>query len=130
MTGIQMDGVHYRVRVVYDTLQESARLPDGPNAGDMLSGRYERDLVGTYYDHQMDVEPDPRYPGDYDAFFAAITAPVATHTVVMPHGQRTITYQAMVYSAQHTSRGKMAGKRRWHGLSVQFQANAPQRAPA
>ena len=89
MTSIQMDGVHYRVRVVYD-----------------------------------------RYPGDYDAFFAAVTAPVATHTVVMPHGQGTITYQAMVYSAQHTSRGKMAGKRRWHGLSVQFQANAPQRAPA
>ena len=70
MAGITMDGKTYRVRVVYPSVEESARLVEGPNAGDMLSGRRERDLVGTYYDHTLSVEPAPRYPQDYDQHVA------------------------------------------------------------
>lgn len=129
MTGILMDGRTYRVRVVYNTLEESASIKEGPNAGDMLSGRHERDLIGTCYSHSMDVEPDPQYPGDYDDFFDAVTAPMSEHTVTMPHGQSTITYQAQVYTARRRSAGTLAGRRRWKGINITFQAAAPQRVP-
>ena len=120
MAGITMDGKTYRVRVVYPSVEESARLVEGPNAGDMLSGRRERDLVGTYYDHTLSVEPDPRYPQDYDQFFDAITAPVPSHSITMPHGQSTVTYDAM---------GVIAGVRRWNGLQVSFEGIRPVRLP-
>lgn len=129
MAGIQMDGKTYRVRVIFPSVEETARLVEGPNAGDMLSGRRERDLVGTYYDHTLSVEPDPRYPQDYDQFFDDISAPVPSHSIAMPHGQSTVTYEAMVSSVSHTCNGVLAGVRRWKGLQVTFEGIRPARLP-
>ena len=95
----------------------------------MLSGLYKRDLLGTYYDYAMEVEPDPQYPGDYDSFFEAITAPVDSHSLTLPYGQSTITFDAMVTSGSDLYRGQVAGFNRWGGLQVQFTAQKPQREP-
>ena len=121
MAGITMDGKTYRVRVIFPSVEETARLVEGPNAGDMLSGRRERDLVGTYYDHTLSVQPDQ--------FFDDITAPVPSHTITMPHGQGTVTYDAMVSSARHVANGVIAGVRRWKGLQVSFEGLRPARLP-
>lgn len=129
LIGITMDNKHYRVGVLYNTIGRSFRIQEGENAGEMLSGRYELDSHGTYYDYQMDVEPDPRYPGDYDDFFDAISDPNGIHTVVLPYGQSTITLQVKVSSGRDTSRGRLAGVRRWGGLRVVFEAIRPSRTP-
>lgn len=126
---LNMDGTTYRVRIVYDTLIRSFELLEGVNAGEMLSGRHERDLLGTGYTYQMQVEPDPLYPTDYDAFFEAISAPVDSHTIIMPYGQTTITYEAMVESGQDTYRGIVGGRTKWRGLTVQYRYIEPQRVP-
>lgn len=126
---LNMDGTTYRVRIVYDTLVRSFELLEGVNAGEMLSGRHERDLLGTGYTYQMQVEPDPRYPTDYDAFFEAISAPVDSHTIIMPYGQTNITYEAMVESGQDTYRGIVGGRTKWRGLTVQYRYIKPQRVP-
>lgn len=126
---LNMDGTTYRVRIVYDTLIRSFELLEGVNAGEMLSGRHERDLLGTGYTYQMQVEPDPRYPTDYDAFFDAISAPVDSHTIIMPYGQSTITYEAMVESGQDTYRGIVGGRTKWRGLTVKYRYIEPQRVP-
>lgn len=125
MSGIQMDGITYRVRARFESLEERAYLEEGINAGTMLSGDHERDLVGTYLSHALDVEPDPRYPADYDAFYDAIISPVPSHSIVMPHGQSTVTYDAAVEEAAHTGRGVLAGVRRWAGLRVEFSSIRP-----
>lgn len=129
MAGVQMDGRTYRVGVIRSSIEEKASLKEGVNAGDMLSGRRERDLVGTYYGHSLSVEPDPRYPQDYDQFFEAITAPVPSHAITMPHGQGTVTYEAMVSSVQHKSKGTVGGIRRWGGMTVSFESIRPVRRP-
>lgn len=129
MAGITMDGKTYRVRVIFPSVEETARLEDGINAGKMISGFQERDLVGTYYDHSLSVEPDPRYPQDYDQFFDDISAPVPSHIITMPHGQGTVTYEAMIYSARRVANGVIAGVRRWKGLQVTFQGIRPARTP-
>ena len=126
---IVMDGVTYRLRVVYDSLIRAFELMEGVNAGEMISGRHERDLLGTGYTYQMQVEPDPLYLQDYDAFFFFISAPVDTHTIVMPYGQTTITYEAMIESGQDTYQGMVAGRARWRGLTVQYRYIEPQRTP-
>ena len=126
---LNMDGTTYRVRIVYDTLVRSFELLEGVNAGEMLSGRHERDLLGTGYTYQMQVEPDPLCPTDYDAFVDAISAPVDSHIIIMPYGQSTITYEAMVESGQDTYRGIVSGRTRWRGLTVQYRYIEPQRVP-
>ena len=75
MFSIIMDDVTYHLRARYETISRSFRIKDGENAGDMLSGLYRRDMVGTYYDYEIQVEPDPQYPLDYDNFYQAISAP-------------------------------------------------------
>lgn len=129
-TPIIMDGITYKVRIKADpALEESFRIEDGENNGVMLSGRERRDVVGTYYDHSLSVEPIPGEDQDYDAFYAAISAPVDSHTITMPHGQGTITYQAKVISGSRQKKDKLAGVTRYTGLQVYFQALAPQRRP-
>lgn len=126
---IVMDGTTYNLRVQYETIGRSFRLEDGENAGKMISGLYERDLVGTYYDYSMAVEPEPGSEADYDAFYEAISAPVSSHSITMPYGQGTMTFDAMVYKGTDSYRGMVAGQRKWAGLQVNFSAKGPQRTP-
>ena len=126
---ITMDGTTYQVRVKYNSLEQSFRLEDGPNAGTMMSGLRERDLLGTYYDYSISVEPDPASPEDYDRFFRAVSAPTPSHSITLPDGDGTLTFQAMVYSGSHRYKGNIAGRARWSGLTVYFEALRPQRTP-
>lgn len=129
MLSIVMDGVTYNLRVRFDTINRSFRLDEGENAGIMLSGLYNRDLYGTYYDYTMEVERDPNDTATYDAFYEAISAPVESHTVTLPYGQGTITFDAMVTSGSDVYKGKVAGKQQWSGLVVRFSAKKPYREP-
>lgn len=127
VTPIIMDGITYRVRVVYDTMQRNFTLLSGANAGTMLSQREERDLIGTGFSYDMNIEPDPQYIEDYDAFYQAISAPVDTHTITLPYGQTTITYEAMIEGGTDTYRGKLGNKNMFHGLRITCRYIEPQR---
>lgn len=129
VTPIVMDGITYRVRVIYDSMARAFSLLEGPNAGDMLSGRHERDLLGTRYGYSMQVEPDPAHPEDYDAFYDAVSAPVDSHQITLPYGQSTISYEAMIESGQDTYAGILGGKQRWKGLQINYRPIEPQRTP-
>lgn len=125
-----VDGTAYRVRVVYNSLVRAFELREGPNAGDMLSGRHERDLIGTKYTYEMEIEPDPRYQSDYDALYDKLSDPVTSHTVTVPYGQSTLTYAAMIERGSDTYKGEFAAQRRWGGLTVAFKALTVQKEAA
>lgn len=127
MDGVRLDGRLYRVRVVYNTLEQSFELLQGPNEGTMISGRHERDILGTSYQYSFGVEADPRYPGDYDDFFWAISAPVDSHAVEMPSGQGMMRFEAEIQSGRRVYNGVLAGRKRWSGLSVTYIPIEPQR---
>lgn len=124
-----LDGVTYRVRVKMPTLTRSFRIEEGERSGTVKSGDYFRDITGTYYDYAMEVEPDPAHPEEYDAFYEAISAPEESHTITVPYGQGTMTYEAMVSSGTDNQKDKVGGVTRWTGLSVSFKARKPQRRP-
>lgn len=124
--GITMDGVHYRVRIVYDTYLRGFQLFEGQNADYMISGLYERDLIGTNYTYEMRVEPDPKHPEDYDAFVAALAAPVPSHEITVFNGQTTLTYNAMIQGGQDTYKGILSGRHQWGNLTVRYVPIRPQ----
>ena len=126
---IVMDGKAYRVRVVFQSLTREFGLLEGPNAGQMLSGRQERDLLGTGYSYEMQIQPDPTRPLEYDALYEALSQPVDSHEIVLPYGQSSITYQAMIKSGTDTLLGRLAGVNRWGNLSVRYEYIEPQRVP-
>ena len=129
MNGILMDGTTYKVLVVYNSLVRSFELRSGENEDYMISGRHERDLLGTGYAYQLAVEPDPAHPEDYDAFYHAISEPVPSHKITMPYGQSTLEFDAEILGGEDRLLGKLAGVNRWTGLVVDFQPLSLQRKP-
>lgn len=127
---LTMDGTTYRVRIVYNTLVRAFSIIEGSNAGDMLSGRHERDLIGTGYTYEMGIEPEPQFQEDYDAFYDAISDPVDSHVITVPYGQTTMTYEAMIESGSDTYRGILSTVNQWSGLVVRFRYITPQKEAA
>ena len=127
MQNIVVDGVEYRVRVVYESLSRSFSSVEGPNGGTAITARTIRDIIGTKYDYEMRVEPDLRYPEDYDAFYEVISAPVESHMVELPYGAGAQKFEMMVLSGSDAYAGRRMGRNAWKGLKVQFQPITPQR---
>ena len=126
-TKITIDGRDYNIRIKYETLRRVFQISEGPNSGVAIDGTMIRDIIGTRFDYQIDVEPDPADPADYDDFYQLITSPVSSHEVSFPYGQETITFNAAVESGTDTYFGLVGCKRRWGGLSIVFRALTPQR---
>lgn len=92
-----------------------------------MSGEMRRDIIGTYYNYSMSIEADDNYPGEYDAFYEAITAPADSHRIVVPYAQRTLTFRAYVSQGSDELDIMMPSLNRWGGLSFNFVAMEPQR---
>lgn len=109
-----------------ESLKRSFRIPDGTNAGDMLSGDYERDLVGTYYDYDLVITTSDLSVNEYDALFEALSAPVNSHMVEMPYGMTSITFEAMIEGGDDELIPMDDGTW-WGNLNVTIRAKKPQR---
>lgn len=109
-----------------ESLKRSFRIPDGTNAGEMLSGDYERDLVGTYYDYDLVITTSDLSYNEYDALFEVLSAPVNSHTVQMPYGMSSITFEAMIQSGSDELIPMDDGTW-WGNLNVSIKGKKPQR---
>lgn len=127
MSGITIDGIEYAVRIKYETLERDFAIMEGNNSGVSITGRTIPDVYGTKYAYSVQVEPNPSNPSAYDAFYEKISEPVDYHTVVLPYGQSTMTFQARILSGKDVFTGMMGGYNRWKGLSVTFSPIEPQR---
>lgn len=125
---ITMDGVTYSSLHVTKLTRQFSVL-DGENAGRVMSGDMQRDIIGTYYNYQVEIDPDLSTRADYDAFFLAISAPVDSHTLVVPFGQTTLTFQAYVTQGQDELTLMEENANRWENLSFSFIAMSPARTP-
>ena len=123
---ITLDGVTYSTLHVMKLTRNFSVL-DGPNAGRMMDGSMTRDIIGTFYNYSVEIDPDAASRSDYDSFFEAISAPVDSHTLVVPYAQSTLTFQAYVTNGQDELTVMELMANRWENLSFNFIAMAPQR---
>lgn len=126
MTGITLDGITYDVRAVYGTLKRSFDFVEGPNYGSSKYGTEILDTIGTKYSYSVGIEPNPSNPAAYDSFYEAISSPNRTHSVVMPYGQTTLTFDAIINGGNDNYQGKRGNYERWDGLTVEFTPKCPQ----
>lgn len=122
-----VDGVSYNVRVPSGGLQRNFKVLDGPNAGRMLDGSMTRDVMGTFYNYTLTIDRAGASAAEYDNLYQVLSAPAASHSVVFPYGQTTLSFQAYVTEGQDVLLRRKGTGNYWAGLSVQFVAMAPQR---
>lgn len=122
-----VDNVQYNALVT--SLNRSARIKESKLSGDVKSGRHFRDLVGTYYDYDMEIATDRLSNAEYDSLYEALTAPVESHVVILPYGRTTLQFDAYIQSVDDSYIADNGTDRLWGNLSVKFYAIKPQRRP-
>lgn len=125
MRPLEIDGHSYNVAVT--GIKRKAAVLDGKNAGRVLSGRMVRDIIGTYYNYDVSFGTSLLSPTDYDALYELLTAPVDYHTIIIPYGQESLTFQAYVANASDTLRRITENYNHWGDLTITFTAMEPQR---
>lgn len=125
----KIDGVSYNVRVPDGGLKRSASVLDGDNAGRAKSGRMIRDIIGTYYNYTLQIETNGLDVAQYDNLYEVLTSPEEYHTIEVPYGQGTLTFQAYISNAEDAVVTMENGRNTWGGLSINFIAMAPARTP-
>lgn len=125
---ITLDGVTYpHIHVV--NIKRSFQILDGQNAGRVMTGEMERDVIGTYYNYSFEIDQDEATPAEYDSFYEVITAPTDAHTIVVPYAQTTLTFRAYVTQGNDSLEAMLGSQNRWGGLSFNFIAMSPARTP-
>lgn len=126
-----IDGVSLRINII--ELERGFAVLDTQNSGRTISGEMHRDIIGTYYNYTLQIEPDISYRADYDTLYEIVSSPVESHTMTFPYAQESLTFKA--YVTQGNDKYKKcvgrdgAEKNVWSGLSLKFDAMEPQRRP-
>lgn len=122
---VTIDGTSFDVGVEY--IKRQARIEDGPNAGNSKRGDWIRDVYGTFYDYILAFDTSSGLSReDYDTMYGILTAPVEFHTLVVPYGQSTLSFQAGITGAEDNVI-LMDDGTVWGNLSITFRAKSPQR---
>ena len=122
---VTIDGTSFDVGVEY--IKRQARIEDGPNAGNSKRGDWIRDVYGTFYDYILAFDTSSGLSReDYDTLYGILTAPVEFHTLVVPYGQSTLSFQAGITGAEDNVI-LMDDGTVWGNLSITFRAKSPQR---
>ena len=122
---VTIDGTSFDVGVEY--IKRQARIEDGPNAGNSKRGDWIRDVYGPFYDYILAFDPSSGLPReDYDTMYGILTAPVEFHTLVVPYGQSTLSFEAGITGAEDNVI-LMDDGTVWGNLSITFRAKSPQR---
>ena len=122
-----LDGLSYNVFVPEDGVKRSAQVLDGQNAGRSTGGAMTRDIIGTYYNYVIEIDAQYTAPEEYDRLYEVLTAPVDSHTLVVPYGQETLEFEAYITSVEDTLKTAAGGVNRWGGISASFVAMEPKR---
>lgn len=126
---VSIDNKYYDIVIPIDGIKRSFSIADTENSGRLLNGKMIRDLVGTYYNYTILFETKYMQKEEYDDLYTKLSAPADSHTIIVPYGQETLTFEAYVTSGNDTLKSVSNGVNKWYGLSVNFIAMQPARTP-
>ena len=129
MTSIlSLDGkAYFNLHVV--SCKRSFSVLDGDNVGRVMTGAMTRDIIGTYYNYSLEIDPVSSDPEEYDDFYESISAPVDSHVLTVPYAQGTMTFDAYVANGDDELVSRYGDRSEWQNLSINFVAMKPKRVP-
>lgn len=118
-----LDGIAYNVSV--SALARKFSILESGVGGRTQDGGFYRDIVGTYYNYSMTVEPRAGDMAAMDALWEAVSQPAVSHVCQFPYGQKTLTQRMYVTAGEQSLRRMTDGKNHWDSLTLEFTAMAP-----
>lgn len=127
ITQFLMDGVAYNVNVL--SMRRLFEVKDATASRIVQSGDVYRDLAGTYYNYTLVVSERNGDRESLDAFWDAISKPVASHVCVFPYNQSTITQEMYIKTGSQDIVRLYEGSAEWNKITVQYFAKVPKVKP-
>lgn len=124
--GLTVDGTLYS-HIHIASLKREGEVLDGPNAKRSVAGNMIRDVIGTYYNYTAQIESDEANVAEYDTLYEVLSSPMSSHSIVVPYGQTTLTFNAYVTKVSDEIIRINDTKTLWGNMSFKFVAMQPQR---
>ena len=110
---ITIDNNDYEVGVIKVTRKASQKIE---SLGTTMDLRKHYDIKGTYYDYEVEFATQHMNVSDYDSLYEALTTPQESHTVVIPYGQSTLTFEARVSVASDSLIKSFTTLKKWRNF--------------
>lgn len=121
---ITIDNNSYDVGIIKITRKASQKIE---GLGTTMDLRKHYDIKGTYYDYEVELATYKMQVSDYDSLYEVLTTPQESHTVTLPYGQSTLTFEARVSVASDSLVKSFNTFKKWSSLKVTFEALTPQK---
>lgn len=121
---ITIDNTSYDVGIIKITRKATQ---DIDKLGTTMDLRKHYDIKGTYYDYEVELATYKMQLAEYDSLYEILTTPQESHTVTLPYGQSTLTFEARVSVASDSLIKSFTAFRKWSSLKVTFEALTPQK---
>ena len=125
-----IDGRYFNIRIPEEGIKRSFSVADSDKAGRVLTGRMQRDIIGTFYNYSISIDTNNLSKTEYDEFYEIISAPVDYHIIKVPYAQSTLEFEAYVTEGEDTLKISNKNGNKWDGLSLNFIAMEPKRKPS
>lgn len=121
---ITIDNNTYDVGIIKITRKATQ---DIDKLGTTMDLRKHYDVKGTYYDYDVEFATYKMQVAEYDSLYEVLTTPQESHTVTLPYGQSTLTFEARVTVANDSIIKSYTNLKKWSTLRVTFEALTPQK---
>lgn len=109
---ITIDNNTYNVGIIRVTRKASQKFEALGTTLDLVK---HYDIRGTYYDYEVEMATSHMNVSDYDDLYEALTTP-STHTVTLPYGQSTLTFEARVNVASDSLIKSFSNLKKWRNF--------------
>ncbi len=101
---LKIDGEEWVGKIILESFTENFEIIfDGEEAYTQSNRLYSGEPVGTRYSHCGQARRNPIIPNsEWDRFYKLLSAPIASHTVEVPHNQGTLVYEAKIRTGSRT----------------------------
>lgn len=123
-----INGRYYDVKIL-EVLRNYQVLDNDDNAGRTADGTMVRDVIGTYYNYTVRIDPSQTARGEYDDLYDLISSPIDYIQLTILVGRHQQTFDAYVTKGQDKII-YVNNVPKWTALSLNFVAMEPQRRPA
>ena len=117
-----MDGASY-VGLFVTKLVRGCSVLDGDNAGRMLNGSMIRDIIGSFFTYEMEIDSSGCKKEVYDRFYEQITrTDVESHLCRFAYGQKYLKQQMYVAEVEDELIRCDENGNLWGNLKIKFVA--------
>lgn len=116
----------YKFDVIVSELKRTSTVLELNNQKTM-SGRANREIIGTIYNYEMSIEQLVGSAKDYDTLYYLLTAPVESHHLSIPYGQTMYEFDVYISEVKDKLTLIKENINVWNDLKVKFTAMQPKR---